>query len=314
MLGKIEKVDLREVWQNEASDFTPWLANNLVLLGEELGLDLELQAEEASVGSFSLDLLVRETGTNRKVVIENQLEGTDHDHLGKLLTYASGYNSQIVIWIARKFRDEHRDALDWLNRRTDEATEFFGVAVELFKIGVSAPAPHFNVVSAPNGWSKNTLGGNKRRVSQKGERYRIFFQSLIDVLREDHSFTNARKAQLDSWYNFGSGVSWATYSASFWNDGRAKVELSFVSRSKSENELRFDLLRKQQDSIESALGIPLEWRRMDNNIACRIAATRPGTINDNERTLEDIQTWMISKLLAFKQEFGPRIEQMRTLN
>ena len=313
ILGKIEKVDLREVWSNEASDFTPWLARNLDLLGIELGMDLEIQTEEAEVGSFYLDLLARETGTSRQIVIENQLEDTDHDHLGKLLTYASGYDSQIVVWIARKFREEHRDALDWLNRRTGEETEFFGVAVELLKIGNSDPAPHFSVISAPNGWSKSTVSNNRRPASKKGERYRTFFQPLIDTLRDKHKFTNARKAQPQSWYNFGAGVSWATYSASFWNNGRAKVELSFDSASKERNELRFDLLKEQKDSIESALGSQLEWRRMNSNKACRIALHHPGSIEDDEETLEKTRAWMIDKLLAFKKVFGTRITELKVV-
>ena len=123
-LATIDKVDLRSVWENEATDFTPWLGENLTALGEALGLDLELQAQEAPVGGFSLDVLAREPNTNRPVIIENQLETTDHDHLGKLITYASGYDANVVVWITREFKDEHRQALDWLNQRSSEDTGF----------------------------------------------------------------------------------------------------------------------------------------------------------------------------------------------
>ena len=132
-LGVIERVDLREVWNSEATDFTPWLANQIAELGESLGMDLEVESQEAAVGSFSLDLLARDVGSNRPVIIENQLELTNHDHLGKLLTYAAGYDAGVIVWIAKEFREEHRQAMDWLNQHSDDNTEFFGVQIEAWK-------------------------------------------------------------------------------------------------------------------------------------------------------------------------------------
>ena len=133
-LGQIEKVELRVAWPNEGTDFTPWLAEHMSELGRALGLELELQSREAPVGSFSLDLLARESEDNRPVIIENQLEKTDPDHLGRLLIYAGGYDASIIVWVARDFREEHRQALDWLNQRTNQDTSFFGVVIELLKI------------------------------------------------------------------------------------------------------------------------------------------------------------------------------------
>ena len=139
-LAKIERVDLREAWPNEAREFTPWLAANIGELGEALGMDLELQQTEAAVGGYFLDVLATDLNQNRPVIIENQLEPTNHDHLGKLLTYAAGYDANVVVWLTREFRDEHRQTLDWLNQRTREDTQFFGVVVELLKIDDSRPA------------------------------------------------------------------------------------------------------------------------------------------------------------------------------
>ena len=147
-IARLEPVDLREVWRNEASDFTPWLADNLDRLGEALGMDLELVQTEAPVGSFSLDIQARDANGDRKVVIENQLEQTNHDHLGKVLTYAAGNDADVMVWVVRDFRDEHRQALDWLNQRTSEETEFWGVVVRAV-IGNSAPAPVFDVFHVP---------------------------------------------------------------------------------------------------------------------------------------------------------------------
>ena len=172
-LAKIERVDLREAWPNEARDFTPWLAANIVDLGEALGMDLELQDTEAAVGSYSLDVLATDLNQNRPVIIENQLETTDHDHLGKLLTYAAGYDANVIVWLTREVRDEHRAALDWLNQRTGEDTQFFGVVVELLKIDDSRLAPQFKIVSSPNDWRKRTIVSKKDPTQARKWSYRF---------------------------------------------------------------------------------------------------------------------------------------------
>ena len=155
-LSKLKKVDLREEWKHEAADFTSWLAEaeNLQLLSEEIGIDISLIQTEASVGKFSVDILAEEDNTGRKVVIENQLETTNHDHLGKLITYASGFDAEIVIWIVKDVRDEHKQAIDWLNEHTDDKINIFAIRMELWQIGDSPCAPKFHVVSQPNDWAK----------------------------------------------------------------------------------------------------------------------------------------------------------------
>lgn len=149
-LGKLERVELREAWTSESADFTPWLADHLDLLGEQLGLSLELVGREVSVGQFSADILCRLTGTDHLVLVENQLEWTDHRHLGQIITYTAGLEALTVIWVAAGFVEQHRGALDWLNGNTPEDVGFYGVEVQLWRIGDSAPAPRFNVVSRPN--------------------------------------------------------------------------------------------------------------------------------------------------------------------
>ena len=154
-LGRIASVDLRQAWPDEARNFTPWLADedNLSLLGSVLGLQLEVEAVEKQVGPFSADILAKEIGSGHWVLIENQIEMTDHAHLGQILTYAAGLDVSTIIWVAREFREQHRAAIDYLNRITDEDHRFFGVKVELLKIGESAFAPSFSVVAKPNNWS-----------------------------------------------------------------------------------------------------------------------------------------------------------------
>lgn len=150
--GRIERLDIREVWPGEATHFTPWLAGNLDILSEALGLDLELVEVEKTIGSFSLDILAREVEEGYPVVIENQLEWSDHSHLGQLLTYVAGCNAGAAVWISPWIRPEHRQAINRLNQVSDGKIQFYGVEVRAIKIGDSPPAPDFRPVAVPDDW------------------------------------------------------------------------------------------------------------------------------------------------------------------
>lgn len=313
-LGRIERIeDLREAWPHEAVDFTPWLAEHISELGSALGLELELQEQEAPVGSFSLDLLARESVTNNTVIIENQLEPTNHDHLGKLLTYAGGYDANVIVWLAKDFRNEHRQAIDWLNQRTDEETGFFGVVIEIWKIDDSRPAPHFNVVAAPNEWQRETKrSAQDVKKSERNLRYQAFFQKLVDALRE-RRLTNAHKALAEGWFSFSSGVGWRVqYGAVFGHQNMARVEVYIRHTDQEWNKELFDRLMEQKETIEAELSESLEWQRLDDKTASRIAVLHQGSIDDNEETLDEIRNWMIEKLKDFKRVFGPRLDELVT--
>ena len=315
-LAKIELVqNLRETWPNEAQNFTPWLAENLDQLGEALGMDLELQQVEAAVGEYSLDILATDLHSNRPVIIENQLEATDHTHLGQLLTYAAGFDAEAIVWVTRQFRDEHRQALDWLNQRTGEGSRFFGIAIELWRIGESLPAPHFNLVAAPNGWRKETVSRSRSVSSittERSERFRNFFQELIDSLREDHRFTNARKAQPQNWYSFSSGFGQRiSYVASFMvRDRQASVEVFIGDKDRNWNLQLLEDLRSYKDEIESDIGDALLWEPLETRQGCRISLRRPGRIEDDDESLTEIRNWMIQKLVAFKRAFDPKLKEL----
>ena len=153
-LGRLEPVDLRTHWPDEARDFTPWLATteNLDLLSATIGVDLELEGAEVPVGPYRADIVARDVASDTRVVVENQLEVTNHDHLGKALTYASGLDAPIIVWIAKKISDEHRQAIDYLNEKAAPQLRLFGIEMQLWRIGESSAAPLFKVVAMPNDW------------------------------------------------------------------------------------------------------------------------------------------------------------------
>jgi len=275
--GNLSRLNLRDIWSKEATDFTPWLADNISALGKALGMELELESREANVGDFSLDLLAKDLGSGGSVVIENQLTPTDHDHLGKLLTYAAGFGASTVVWVAETIREEHRQAIDWLNQRTDTETQFFGVVIEVLKIDNSKPAYNFKPVAFPNEWQKRKKRETPQ-ISSKGEAYREFFQALIDDLRENYRFTGARVGQPQNWYSFATGFSGITFGASFAQGGRVRVEVYIDQGDSEKNKALFDALKMQQEPLEMELGSKLDWERLDDRRGSRIAVYREGNI------------------------------------
>ena len=224
-LGKLEYVDPKSIWAMEAVDFAAWLAENLALLGETLGLDLELVKTEASVGSFACDIQPRDTGSGRRVIIENQLAQTDHGHLGQLITYAAGLDAAVIVWIAPKVREEHREAIDFLNHHTRKTLDFFVIALEVVRISGSLPAVVFKLAASPNAWAKTTAASASKPVSDNSIAYQKFYQGLMDDLRDKHNFTNARAAQPQNWYSFSSGKPGITYTTTFASGNRLRAEL-----------------------------------------------------------------------------------------
>ena len=308
-LAKIERVDLREAWPNEARDFTPWLAENIAELGEALGMDLELQETEAAVGGYSLDVLATDLNQNRPVIIENQLEATNHDHLGKLLTYAAGYGANVVVWLTRDFRDEHRQALDWLNQRTGEDTLFFGVVVELWKIGDSLPAPHFKIVAAPNEWGKKTVA----RLRPRNETKEGILQSVIDNFPENHGFNRLPKVGTKNSLDFPSDCSGVTYTAVLNEPKSTRIEFRIGKNDRDWNIQLLENLEKRKEIIESEMSHPLEWDRKEGHQVCSIFLLRSNSnedIDDDAETPANISDWMIKYLLEFKRVFDPHLADL----
>lgn len=308
-VARLDSVDLRDVWPNEASDFTPWLADNLGALGEELGMKLELVRTEAPVGTFSVDILAKDIGENRVVVIENQLEPTNHDHLGKVLTYAAGYNADVMVWIVKDFRDEHRQALDWLNQRTGEETEFYGVEVRAVRIDNSRPAYVFDVVARPNKFRKShvTNAGGDQYLGV----YEQFWQRVVESIRDKTGLARNTRISLNPWQYMPSDVPGVSIVPIF---RRSDVFIEFVfdarfgKNSKEQNRARndrlYDCLNGQQERIESAFE-RLNWIKPTQTLIPYISIQRAGSITDSEETISEIAEWIVSSVAKFHTNVVP---------
>ena len=308
-LGTIQNVALKELWPGEATHFTPWLVQNLGVLGKKLGMDLDLESTEASAGDFSADIVARDLSTNKRVVIENQYGGTDHKHLGQLITYASVLDEVgVVVWIAETIRPEHKQAMDFLNLNLKESLRLYAVEASAIRIDESKPAFVLTVVSMPN--EPSVSPDISPAPSETKERYRSYFQSLIDELRETHKFTNTRTGQPQNWYTFASENSRVyRYSTGFAQGGRVRVEATIDCGDKIKNEQLFDCLLQHKQEIEAALGCELSWERLDSRRACRIAVYRDGEIDADSETLADIKNWTVQNLLKFKAVFPAKFQQ-----
>lgn len=314
-LGKLVKIDLREVWSSEASHFTPWLAleENLSILSETLGLELELEAQEQAVGPFRADLLCKDVGTRAWVLIENQLERTDHSHLGQLLTYASGLEAVTIIWIAGRFTDEHRSTLDWLNRITGETYRFFGVEVELWKIGDSPAAPRFNVVAKPNNWSK--LVSQAARAIDEAEMTSLkslqlaYWTALGSLLMvKGGPLARDRKPQPQSWMSYSIGRSGFGLNASM---ARPKQQVrAEIYISNADAKAFFHLLYDQRAEIEAELGYVLDWDELpegkDTRISTALSPIDPEDRSDWPRQHD----WLAARLTELYRVFVNRIRAL----
>jgi hypothetical protein len=274
LLGRLTVVPAREVWPHEAHDFTPWLLANVDVLSDLLGMDLVLDVAEHPVGGFFLDLMGRDEATGTTVIVENQLEPSDHAHLGQILTYAAGTNPTTIVWMTTGFRPEHRAAVDWLNEHTDEDTRFFGVEIQVVRIGESTPAPAFKLVAQPNDWEKQvksaTTGAASGQLSEKGRLYWDFWDQVRTKIQAVHpSWSRARTSTKASWFDMSTGTSGALVSMSFTRAGLS-VQLYFDA-DPAVNTARYEALLAQKEQFEAELGASAVWDPMPGRKAARIA-------------------------------------------
>ncbi len=314
-LGTLTRVELRDIWTTEANDFTPWLAQpeNLSVLGDTLGIELDLEAQEQAVGPFRADILCKDSGSGAWVLIENQLERTDHSHLGQLLTYASGLEAVIIVWIAALFTEEHRATLDWLNRITDESFRFFALEVELWRIGKSPAAPKFNVVSKPNNWSRSVARAARSiddsALSETRLMQRSYWDALNTVLNQAAGpVSGNRKPQPQSWMAYPIGRTGFGLGACMTIAKRqVRAELYISGDAAKAN---FHSLRVHAADIEQELGHPLEWEELPTRRDSRVAVY----LNDLDLTVETDwprqHEWLATKLNGMHRALAQRVKTL----
>lgn len=277
-LGRLTTVPAREVWPHEALDFTPWLLANMDVLSDLLGMDLVLEVAEHPVGDFSLDLMGRDEATGQTVIVENQLEVSDHTHLGQILTYAAGTDPTTIVWVAAVFRAEHRAALDWLNDRTDENTRFFGVEIHVVRIGDSEPAPAFRLVAQPNDWGKQVRAAtaSSGETSDRARAYWDFWEQFRTRLKaEQPGWTSSTQSTKNSWFSKSAGASGVNFASTFTRHGLA-VQLVFEDADADVNTARFEVLLARRVELESAFGGPLLWEDLEGRKSARVTSMLDG--------------------------------------
>lgn len=261
-LGKLQEIDIRDVWPHEQYDFSKWLSSeeNIQELGNVLNLSLTDVETEKYVGNYRCDILCKDEITGKVVLIENQLESTNHDHLGKMLTYASGLDASVVVWIVASARDEHASAIEWLNKHTDDNISFFLIEIHAYKIGDSEPAPQFKIIEQPNDFSKTVKSIAKNKELNESQRCRLeFWTQFNDVLEQRGKPFNKRKVSTDHWYSVAVGSSAWQLSIELVNkEHRIRVCAWII-----DNKDRFDIIHQHKEEIESELGFALSWKRMD---------------------------------------------------
>lgn len=300
-LGQLKEIkDLRVVWSHEALDFTPWLAQdeNISMLADAVGLEITVDETESSVGDFNVDIFATETGTDRKIIIENQLEDTNHDHLGKLITYASGKGADIIIWVVKRAREEHRAAIEWLNNHTDDQISFFLCEIKLYHIGNSAPAVKFDVIEKPNNWTKSIKKESINETQQFRYDYWVAFNEYAFQNSQFAKNFKQRKPSTHHWMNFSIGSSDCNLTVSqIKQRNELDVEI-YIQEDKS----LFHSLYEKKAQIEADSGLSFDWRELPEKKASRIVIEYPVELANKNKWNEQFD-WLMDTMVRMKKAF-----------
>lgn len=304
-LSKIKKLELRTIWNHEALDFTKWLAEeeNLNMLSETIGVDIKLIQVEANVGRYNVDILAEEESTGHKIIIENQLEDTNHDHLGKLLTYASGHDAKTMIWIVKNSREEHIKAIEWLNENTDDSLNFFLINIEVWQIDDSKPAPRFEVIVRPNEWAKTirSTSGSGELTNTKLLQLNLWTR-FKDYCQLNYPNLKLQKPGPQHWYNFAIGSTLA-HLCLLVNTKESYIGLELLA---GDQEF-YKYLENYKEEIEKQIGHKLDWslRNKTGNIRLKL------NLDDvlNEKNDSKSFEWLATNINIFKKVFTTYIRE-----
>jgi len=307
-LGTLKMISPRNKWQYEARDFTPWLANNIKELNNSLGIELEVENTEVAAGPYSADILAKDTGTNKYVVIENQLEKTNHDHLGKAITYASVLDASTIIWIATDFTEEHKKALDWLNDHTNEELSFYGVQLELWQIDDSRAALRFHIISKPNQAVRQAaLNKTIEDLSDKRKFQFEYWSKFRDRLAKTKKIPSLQTPRPQYWFDINLGRTYINLSNTCNTEENTVGVRVYIGSKIAHNMLPFLLSRKEQ--IEREIGKSLIWDPNPNNRDKVIVLIHPTDFNDNVKIEESID-WLVEYTIKFRDTFSKIIKEM----
>lgn len=308
MVGKIVIVKLREVWKHEEKDFTIWLKDNIDVLNDVIDMSLSSVETKQSAGTFKVDLVAEDDEKNM-VIIENQLGKTDHDHLGKLITYLTALEANAAIWIVSEPRPEHITAINWLNEST--SASFYLIKLEALRIGESEPAPLLTLIVGPSEESRE-IGDIKK---EKAERYKVrkhFWTDLLNKAKETTQLHANISPGEYSWVGTGAGIAGLTFQYTIKkNEGTIELYIDRGQELKKENKAIFDKLYGNKEVIEKEFGDSLEWQRLDDRRASRIKKTiNIGGYSDEEKWPR-LQEIMINYMVRFEKEIRPFINKLR---
>ena len=315
-LSNIEIVPLRDCWDNEASDFTPWLAEekNIAQLAESIGLsELVVESQEKPVGPFRADILCKDSSNDHYVLIENQLEKTDHNHLGQILTYAAGLDAVTIIWIAERLTEEHRAAIDWLNRITDSDFNFFGIEIQLLKIGTSGDvAPRFNVIAKPNDWSRDVRNSTKNASDNytDGQNAKLSFWTAFREFMDNNPSSHFRphRPSRDHWMSIAIGR--ANFQINLTVNSRENKVAIQLWISDDQDKKFFDALLTHKENAEASIGATLDWRRLDGKKTSSIDLYRLNSDFTDSTQYQDIFVWYKDYTERFIKFFKPIIKKL----
>jgi hypothetical protein len=306
--GILKAVPARQKWTNEARDFTPWLASNISELNKALGLELEVENTEVAVGPYSADILAKDTGTGQYVVIENQLEKTNHDHLGKAITYASVLDASTIIWIATDFTEEHQKALDWLNDHTSDQISIFGVQVELWQIDNSNAALRFNIVSKPNQAVRQAARSKANDELSDNRKFQFeFWNKFKEKLAKTKKIPSLQTPRPQYWFDVSLGKSNIHISNTCNTDVNTVGVRVYIGNKIADTMLPF--LESKKTEIEKEIGQSLQWNPNPENRDKVILLLHATDFNDPIKVDEALD-WLVENTIKFREIFSKLVTQI----